>query len=223
MRKMTLALVIAPLLLLAGQAAAGTLFDNFPIEGTVDAWDISLSGGFSISNSFTLPTAGTATGVNFGVWAAPGDLLTQVDWSIGTSAFASDISSGTASVTSQFEFSNGFGYNIYLDSFVLPGVSLGTGPYYLTLLDGIINGNSNNGDGVYWDENGGAGVDAWQNSSANGLLHITAACPDIDNNGTCAESFQILDTSSVPEPASLTLYGMGMLLLAGTIRRKLNR
>jgi hypothetical protein len=36
-----------------------------------------------------------------------------------------------------------------------------------------------------------------------------------------SESFQILGTTSVPEPGSLTLFGTGLFVLSGALRRKL--
>ena len=65
------ALSVSTLLLLsilaAVPASAGpVVFDNYPVNGTIDAWTINY--GFWVSDSFTLASTSTVTGVNFGVW-----------------------------------------------------------------------------------------------------------------------------------------------------------
>ena len=71
------------LCLAATSAMAGTLYDNGPPNGTVDAWTINF--GFSVSDSFVLPTGSTEIhDIHFVYWdASTSDLLTTVDVQVG--------------------------------------------------------------------------------------------------------------------------------------------
>ena len=228
MKKLTVALFVVCLLALAGPAWAGVVFDNYPINSTIQAFAINF--GYSVSDSFTTDPGGhTVTGVNFGSWNVSGDDITAVDWMIGTTPFSSTGGgSGTAAaVTDTLQVSlspNPDSYNIYSNSINLLGEpSLAPGTYYLTLENAVFPG----GNQVYWDVNDGAGIDAQQNQVGElsftncGGAGIVGGGTD---TGTCAESFQILgNASATPEPGSLMLFGSGILLLAGAWRRKASR
>ncbi|MCU1334530.1 MAG: hypothetical protein JWO19_111 [Bryobacterales bacterium] len=200
-------------------ASASIVFDNYPINGTI--MGLQINGGVQISDSFVLSSAATLTGVNFGAWNFAGDTITSVDWAIGLTPFSSiGTDHGTAAVTGTFQFTNAAGFNIYSDIFALPGVSLGPGTYYLTLSNAVLNGGAS-GAHAFWDENDGAGVDAWRNDNGTvAQLSGTNCAFSHPNAGTCAESFQILGTAAVPEPGTITLLGGGLLLLGGLVRRK---
>src|SRR5271165_6464290 len=53
------------------------IYENGPVNGTVDAWTINF--GFVVSDTFT---GGTVNGFDIWVWEFPGDVMTSVDWSI---------------------------------------------------------------------------------------------------------------------------------------------
>src|SRR5436190_10443277 len=109
-----------------GSASASVLVDNFPIVGTINGQGISL--GDDTSDSFTLASAAVLTGVNIGVWVSSGDTPQTIDWSIGTSPEAGDIASGGATpVTSAFLFTNLSGFDVDMESFVLPSINLAAG------------------------------------------------------------------------------------------------
>ena len=186
---------------LAGASHASVLYDDGPLNGTIDAWTINF--GYQVSDSFTLTKTSTLTGVNFGVWSFPGDTFNTVDWSIGTAAYGS-ASSGTGSVTNGAQTTNGFGYQIATDSFSLPNITLGPGTYFLTLQNAAVN----TGDPIYWDQNNGPSQ-AFENSVG-----------DLNQYpGGGAEAFQILgNTGAVPEPATWTIMLMGVGLLGGALR-----
>jgi hypothetical protein len=200
------------LLATGGPAIADTVYNNGPINGTINAWTINF--GFSVSNSFTLTNASSLTSVQLGLWAEPGDVPTSVDWSIGTAEESSDLTSGTdASLSSVFQFTNDYGFDIYESSFSL-GELLGPGTYWLTIQNGVSGGG---GDPVYWDQNDDSST-AFQNGQNTKDICATGA--------TCSESFQVFGTppsSSVPEPSSMALMGSGLLMFAGFLRRKLSR
>ena len=231
MKKLTVALFVVCLLALAGPAWAGVVFNNYPINSTIQAFAINF--GYSVSDSFTTDPGGdVVTGVNFGSWNVSGDDITAVDWMIGTTPFSSTGGgSGTAAaVTDTLQVSlspNPDSYNIYSNSINLLGEpSLAPGTYYLTLENAVFPG----GNQVYWDVNDGAGIDAQQNQVGELSFTNCGGAGTVGggtDTGTCAESFQILGVQGVysgtPEPGSLMLFGSGILLLAGAWRRKASR
>jgi hypothetical protein len=195
----------------AAAARAGVLFDNFPVKGTIDAWTIN--NGFAVSNSFTLTAAATVNGAAVGIWEQRTDPMTAVNWWIGVKPFSPDHSGNSQVASRTLLFNNtDFGLDIDVVTFYIPDLTLGAGTYYLGL------GNALSNSLVYWDENDGAGVDAWENSL--GRLSNGGAC-QTPGTGTCAESFQILgivNTSAVPEPATGVLFGSAVLI-AAAVRR----
>jgi uncharacterized repeat protein (TIGR03803 family) len=129
------------------------IYDNGPINGNADAWDINF--GFVVSDTFTIPSSGnTVTGMSFGAWLFPGDTLTSAELSItsgengGTSYFdqAVDFSQGSCT-------SNEYGYNVCTVSTSFNGPNLNPGTYWVNLQ----NASVPSGDPVYWDENSGVG------------------------------------------------------------------
>ena len=105
--------LLALCLTVAAVPAAGTdIYDNGPINGSVDAWTINL--GYVVSDTFTVGGGGAPIdGLTFGVWLFSGDVVTSVDVSItsdengGTTYF-----SGTVALTQTNISTNGFGYQI---------------------------------------------------------------------------------------------------------------
>jgi hypothetical protein len=196
-------------LLAAAPASAAVLYDNGPIDGTTDAYNIAT---YVTADSFDLSTPSTVTGVNFGAWTDPSEMITSIDWSITSLAEAGTIyGSGTASVTSSFQFTTilpgPVTYDISWDSFTIPSLNLVSGTYWLNLTNAV---TTNNGS-AYWDQNGGP-------SSA-----------EQDGGSLPSESFQIIGTAnssppptSVPEPGSLALLLPGLVGLAGfsTVRKR---
>lgn len=182
---------------LAPGANAAVLYDNGPINAGVNAWTIDFI--FAVSDSFTLAQASTVTGVNFGVWAFPGDTMASVDWAITTTPGTYPVD-GSAAVGTSFLYTNGFGYDISLDSFSTGGVSLAAGTYYLVLQNAV----TTNGDPISWDENDGPSSATENTVGAIG-----------------SESFQILGTTGgVPEPATWALMLVGLGGLGATLRSR---
>ena len=133
-----------------------TLYANGPINGicdiqgcTVDAYVINF--GFQVTNSIAV--GGSVSGFEFAFWMYPGETISSVDWSLGSTPFASDIAHGTASgsnLSSVLLASNQFGYNIY--QVAISGLNINiAGGSWLTLQ----NASVPTGDPVYWDENNG--------------------------------------------------------------------
>lgn len=180
---------------------AGLVYDNGPINGAGGAYTINL--GASVSNSFTVSSATNLTSATAGIWVTTGDTPISVEWSIGTSAFGSDVSYGTSLLSNTYFITNGGGYDVYSSSFSLTGAA-GAGTYYLTLQNAV----STNSNYVFWDVNSGSST-AYQNGIGNPIP---------------SESFQLFDdgTPAVPEPASMAIWGLGALgcAAAGYRRRR---
>lgn len=188
-----------------------TLYDNGPINGTVDAWTINY--GYSVTDSFTLATQSTITGFQFGVWAYAGDTPVSVDFAVGSSPFGGNFT--TVPLTSQFLYNNQDGYDMDLETASNLNISLGAGTYWLTLQNAV----TTQGNSLYWDENSGPSQ-AYESSL-----------------GTIpSESFQIMGFTSsttgcgvsgagcepVPEPGTLLLLGSAVLGLGAWWRRKVS-
>ena len=90
-------LFLGTALLSGGQSRGGSLLYSNGFVSVNDGTAISVSPG-PVTNSFKLSSDATLTEAQIGVWATTGASNTPrtVDWSIGTSAFGSDVSSGAA-------------------------------------------------------------------------------------------------------------------------------
>jgi hypothetical protein len=192
-------------------ASAQTLYENGPINGETDGWTINF--GFVVSDSFTISSgSSTITGMSFGAWLTPGDVLQSVEIDI-----TSNVWSGTTyfnqpvNITQSGCFTNAYNYQVCTETASFNGPTLGNGTYWVNLLNAV----TLDDDPIYWDENSGTGCHS-------------QGCPSEaapGGEGTLpSESFSILGTSSgtssVPEPESLVLFSGGLLTVVGFLRRK---
>lgn len=202
--------------LLAVHAGASVVYSNGPLAGGPPnspppggAWEIT---NFLVTDSFTVSQV-TAYGFTFGAWLFPTDTVQTVDWAIGTGAYGNDIASGTAVLSSAYQFTNIYGVDIYIESGALPNVALSAGAYWFTLTNAV----TSLAQSAYWDENDGpstafdSGVGDLANGDGSGCANGQPTC-------TGSETFEILGT---PEPGTLGLLGGGVLMVAGLLRRKL--
>jgi hypothetical protein len=214
-RLLTSTVFMVCLVLRLPAAAQQTLFEDGPINGTVNAYTINL--GFVMSDSLTISGGtSTVTGISFGAWLFPGDTLNSAEvW------ISSDLQSGTTYFDQQVNFTvsncftNNYGYNVCQETASLPPFTLENGTYWLTLQ----NAESADGNPVYWDENDGVGCHS-------------EGCPSLagpnDLGTNPPESFSILGTAqtgtgTTPEPASLVLFGSGAIGVLSVLRRKLRQ
>ena len=200
-------LVLALLLVAAGQTCAQPiLYSNGPINGEDRGNNIGIATGFAVSDSFTLANSSNLTGVQLGLYTYThtfGSTPTSLQWSIGTTPFGSDQGSGTAGLTSTYQPALG-GYTISSSTFPL-SKQLRSGTYWLTLQNATTSDSVNY---VYWDQSFGPST-AISLLPANTPLASAVIIP--------SESFQILGTvtTATPEPASITLLGIGIAGFAG--------
>jgi hypothetical protein len=200
--------------------------------------DVVCGSGCEITDSFTLTSNATATGIMLGVElsggdfepAALGDPLQSVTWAITNDPPSQEIVTGSGdsydtpivfgTATSFYDYGSVGNYGSYAAPFAIPGgVELTAGTPYWLEIDNLV---ANDGEGdtfpAYWDVSGGSST-AY---SANNSLWY-ANFPEYGFQPTIpSETFQILggNETVTPEPSSFLLLGSGLAGLAGLLKRK---
>jgi uncharacterized repeat protein (TIGR03803 family) len=169
------------------------IYDNGPIDGNTYAWTINF--GFVVSDSFTVGAATNVTGMTFGSWLLPGDVLESAEISItaqpngGTSFF-----DGSVNFAQSGCVGNQFGFNVCTETGAFSGPTLNAGTYWLNLSNAVVN----TGDPAYWDQNSGVGC-------------TSPGCPSLASSsdvGTIpSESFTMLGSGNPPPPACFQSQG----------------
>lgn len=188
--------------------AQQTLYDNGPINGTSNAWDVGF--GHIVSNTFAIPSGGaTLDGFVFAAWLFPGTVIQQpgeisiTDAEFGGHTFFDGFITFTQSNCSV----NQYGFDVCIETASFPPVDLTAGTYWLNLQ----NVYANLDDPAYWDENSGP-----SSASENSVGTIPSeAFTLLGTNGTSSST-----SGTVPEPSSIMLFGSSILGLAGILRRK---
>jgi len=187
------------------------IYDNGPTNGTTDGWTINF--GFAVSDSFTLSSGATVSGLNFAAWTTPGDVLESAEVSITSSEFGgTSYFDQTVNFTQSGCVANQYGYNVCTESGTFSGPSLNAGTYWLNLQ----NASVNTGDPVYWDENSGP-----SSGSENSIGTIPSESFTLLGGSGVGASTGVGTGTGTPEPSSIMLFGSGVLGLAGVLRRKL--
>ncbi len=177
-------------------ASAGVLYSNGPINGTINAWNMTF---YEVTDSFVISNPATMTSFDFGSWDYPGEVISSVSWAVGTTSFGTDVASSTSAVSAVYDNITGYDYYpIYTNTVSGLDVPLAAGTtYWLTLTSASVPNDA------YWDENDGPST-AFQTSTGS----------------IGSEAFDINGGSSVPEPGSMGLLSGGILVMLGALRRR---
>jgi hypothetical protein len=199
---------------LAVPAYADSVYSSGAVNGNYDAWQINSSK--SVSDSITLAQNGFVYSATFASWLNPGDTMSSIQWSLGTTAYGSQLGSGTAT-TSVFlnNGNNTFGFDVVTESISGIDVMLLAGnTYYFTLQSAVVTA----GDAAYWDVNNGSssGFSSTLTPAPGSISSFYAANDSPGLSG--GETFAF---SGTPEPSSFLLLGSGLMGLAGLLKRKL--
>ena len=205
--------------------AQTTIFSEGPIDGYDNAMLITGPDNLNFqgtvldtSNGFVAIRYGTPTQLEFGEWIATGFTPSSIDYELGSTAFGTNLGSGTVaqnSGNSHFLFTNTFGWDVYDVTIPVTSAMMWPGNEYWLSLSNASDSQGNNSTEAWDIPNGGLGGPATCNIRQSGT-----------NFGDCGlggESFTLsYFYEYTPEPSSILLFGSGILGLAGILRRKLN-
>ena len=158
------------------------MYDNGPVNGNDNAWPICC--GYVVSNSFVMQYPGYIGWVYFYIWKLPGDVLSSVQWSITSAPNGGTVyGSGTATygLGDDYILTNQYGYDVDIVSIDMFLSGLSSGTYWINLF----NASTLSGNPVSWDQNSGAGCQAYGCPSQaydNAYGQIPSEAFDIGNN-----------------------------------------
>jgi hypothetical protein len=210
-------LTILCLMLAETSAMAGTLYDNGPPNGTVNAWTINF--GYAVSDSFVTPANSEITDLHFVYWdASSTDLITTVDMQIGSLSFGGS-SETLGNPLNTFLGTNRDGYNLYRADYEFAAIPY-SGAGFVTLSNACSTSGCSTNE-IFWDENSGVGCGGTHPPGGG------ANCPSTAYENTIgtipSEAFTLTGQGggTTPEPSSILLFGSGIVGLAGVLRRRL--
>ena len=208
--------LFAATLLATSAAHATVLYSNGPYNGQgAPSSAPNITDGNYAKDSFTIGASSTVTGIEFVSWNyPPADTIVSVDWAIFSGlpipyTASPLIASGTGVVTSTFLLDHSAeGYDVYSDTFSIPSLALSTGTYSLGLYNALAGTLSYD---LRWDTNGGSSI---------AVIHTNFGPFD---GYAASQSFQVLGSgasASVPEPDTLGLIALGLVMVGFASRKR---
>ncbi|CAN5797720.1 hypothetical protein BH09VER1_BH09VER1_19730 [soil metagenome] len=182
-----------------------SLYTNGPVEITDNAW--AISGPLAVSNSFTLSGTSTVAVIDgIGLICLADSLPESFTWSMGTTEFGGEITGPnvTTPIVTKIGTTTG-GYDVFTATIDTGNIDLAAGTYWFSLAGGTTSLGA--GHEIYWTQTSGAS-DAFQQDGSNTPQSVPS------------ESFTI---EGVPEPSTVALTGVGAVLLAFAVRRRVAR
>ncbi len=159
------------------------MYENGPVNGQVDARTIN--GGYAVTDSFHISEGPLIiTGIEFWVWLYPGDQISSVEVSIGSTPYGTDVYDAYVEPSHDSCFVNRYGYSVCRESVSV--YLYFSGNTWLT----VQNANDRLGAPVYWDQNSGVGC-------------MSKGCP---SKALQQAVGVVLPTASVPSE-TFTIYG----------------
>jgi hypothetical protein len=191
----SLSLLILCLTLVAVSAMAQTIYENGPVNGQVTGWPINF--GFAVTDSYYQERGILIfSGFSFWAWLFPDSIISQVEVSIGSAPYGTDLFHGVVGLRQSNCFTNNDGYDVCLEYAEFPGVPNVNGRAWLTLQNANV---LPFGDPVYWDQNSGVGCmsSGCPSKALENGLNPVALIP--------SEAFTIdgLMSASAPAPGTL--------------------
>jgi len=227
--------IIRPLLLIAVTVPAfanAIIYDNGPASLSSGlTFNLNqINGSFAgitlwVSDTFTIQQGGTPlSSVELAVWIPTVDQLISLNYCISAvdDCSSSVYESGTNVPVTELT-TDGTSGSYTLDEFSMPfqGNVYQAGTYWLLLDKAVVT----NGGAAYWDINGGSGCTG-TGSGTSPLNGCASGAMESVNEQPIATQGSFVDNRSnsfkmlTPEPSSIALVGVGLLLLVGAVHRR---
>lgn len=189
---------VAGMLAFSAAASASVVYTN-DAPGESSAYTVNNS--FSVSDSFTLTSGTTLASATIALAGLSGNSASSLTWAIGSQAFGTDYGTGNSNVANN-PYQSGWGDSKFA-TFGLNAI-LNSGTYWLTVSNAQPDLNP-----IYWITTANNTPSAYQEGPGYSAYPIGQGV-----------YFSLSDAAgTVPEPATLSIIGLGLAGI-GAVRRR---